>query len=74
MFELPTATEVTLTVYNTLGQVVRTLVDHTRMSAGRQRIVWDGTDAQGRALASGVYVVRLEAGKEGVTRKLTLLR
>jgi len=74
LLELPTATEVTLRVYNTLGQEVRTLVDHSRMPAGRQRIGWDGTDDQGRSLASGLYLVRLKAGGQVVVRKLTLLR
>ena len=73
-FNLPTAAEVHLVIYNTLGQAVRTLVDHDQMLAGHQRILWNGMGDEGRTLASGVYVIRLAAGKQNVARKLTLLK
>jgi flagellar hook assembly protein FlgD len=42
--------------------------------AGRQAVRWDGTDQVGRALPSGVYVARLEAGMRVETVKVVLTR
>ncbi|NNE44200.1 MAG: T9SS type A sorting domain-containing protein, partial [Gemmatimonadetes bacterium] len=64
---------VSLGVYNVTGRLVRTLVDG-RMSAGRNAVAWDGRDAQGRRLASGIYFFRLNDGERTVTRKSVLLR
>ena len=47
-----------LRIYNTLGQVVRTLV-HEVQPAGRYQVVWDSRDERGVAVASGVYLARL---------------
>lgn len=64
---------VSLKVYNTQGQLVRTLVDEV-LSAGRYVARWDGCGARGRRVASGVYFYRLEIENEQATRKLILLR
>ncbi len=62
-----------LEVFALTGQRVAVLREGPQ-KAGFHRLRWDGGDAQGRPLASGVYVYRL-ATSEGVqTRKLTLLR
>ena len=76
-FDLPSAAEVHLEVYNILGQKVRTLVREMR-SAGQYRVVWNGQNTAGQPLAAGVYVYRLEARHETGTfskeRKLLLLK
>ncbi|MCD6250681.1 MAG: T9SS type A sorting domain-containing protein [candidate division Zixibacteria bacterium] len=72
-FALPYATHVTLTVYNVLGQAVVTLVND-ELPAGTHGIQWRGTDQQGQAVASGVYLYRLQAGTETMTRKMMLLK
>jgi hypothetical protein len=41
---------------------------------GQTAVVWNGTDEGGRALPSGVYFARLEAGATTVTRKLLMLK
>ena len=51
-----------------------TLVDEAWMPVGRQRVTWDGTDETGRALSSGVYFYRLEAGSYAVSQRIVLLR
>jgi hypothetical protein len=51
---------VILSVYNLLGQHVRTLV-HEEQAAGRITTVWDGRNAAGSVVGSGVYFYRLEA-------------
>jgi hypothetical protein len=67
------AGKVTLTVHNVNGQVVSTLVDE-KLPAGPAIAVWDGTDAAGRSVASGVYFAKLAAGNESAFRKMTLLK
>ncbi len=64
---------VRLEIFNLLGQLVRTLV-HREQSAGMHSIVWDGTDEAARPMASGAYVVRLDAGAFVAVRKILLLR
>ena len=72
-FDLPEACHVRLAVYNTSGQRVRVLSDGAR-SAGRFNAVWNGTDDNGRNLASGVYIYRLSAGSRVFTKRMTLVR
>jgi WD40 repeat protein len=72
-FGLPESGHVRLAVYDVTGALVRTLVDETFLS-GSHSVVWDGRDANGREVASGVYVYRLTAKQGVVTRRMVLLR
>ena len=62
-----------MTVFNSLGGRVRTLVDG-ELPPGVHRAAWDGRDEAGEAAASGVYLVRLRSGSGTATRRLLLLR
>ncbi|UCD64129.1 MAG: T9SS type A sorting domain-containing protein [Candidatus Zixiibacteriota bacterium] len=73
-FELPAAANVTLEIFNILGQRVNTLVDRERLPAGAHRIDWRGTDSRGERVASGIYLYRLTAGDRAVTKKMVLLK
>ncbi|MFC1500649.1 FlgD immunoglobulin-like domain containing protein, partial [Candidatus Zixiibacteriota bacterium] len=64
---------VRLTVLNVRGQVVQTLVDDVA-GAGMHTITWEGVDASGRQVATGIYLYRLEVGRTVITRKMLLLR
>jgi hypothetical protein len=64
---------ITLTVHNVSGQLVRTLVSGA-LPAGPASAVWDGTDENGRRMASGVYLARLQVGEQNAFRKMMLLR
>ncbi len=64
---------VRLAVYNMLGQRVRVLVD-TQQEAGFYAVSWDGMDAAGVQVASGVYVYRLQVGAFHQVRKMILLK
>ena len=75
-FHVPVALageEARLTIYNLTGQRVRLLAADTRQ-AGEHRLTWDACDKQGRAVATGVYVYRLEMGEEAVYRRMLLVR
>jgi hypothetical protein len=71
-YALPEASNVTLEVYNVVGQVVRTLVaDH--QNAGRYVVQWDASNDSGHSLSSGIYFYRLMAGGEFLEVKKMLL-
>jgi len=63
----------TLKIYNVLGQVVATLADGT-FDAGEYTAVWDGKNDVGMPVGSGVYFYRLETETFKESRKMLLLR
>ena len=71
--ELERAQSLRLTVYDTRGALVATLLD-ARMSAGRHLVRWDGRNDRGRPAATGVYHVRLDAVGGGTRTTVVLLR
>lgn len=72
-YALPEAADVRLTIYNLLGQKVRTLVD-ARQNAGVFDVQWNGKNDRGISAGSGVYFYRLEAAGFRKSRKLLLLK
>ncbi len=72
-FDLPQAAEVKLHIYNTVGQLVRNLVDRA-YSTGSHKVVWNGRNDQGQLLSSGLYVYQIQAGDFKARRKLLLLK
>ena len=72
-YSIPQRATVSLEVYNLPGQEVARLVYGLR-EAGSYTVEWDGRDNADRALATGVYMYRLQAGEHVTTRKLMLLR
>ena len=73
----PVSGRVSVRVYDLAGRVVATLVDE-EVEPGEHVATWDGTTDSGERAASGVYFVRLEAGRlrraSAVARKLVLLK
>jgi hypothetical protein len=65
--------DVTLEIYNMLGQKVRTLFSGTR-ATGEYEAQWDGTADNGSHVASGVYFYRLRSGEFNAVRKLVMIR
>ena len=72
-YQLPEAGQVRLAIYNLLGQEVRVLVNE-RKDAGSFTATWDGSDALGRRVASGIYLYRIQAGSFSATRRMLLLK
>lgn len=72
-FALPHAGDATLAIYDTNGRLVRTLLDGT-LSAGLHQAAWDGADANGHRVASGLYYYRLSTVEGTVRRSMVMLR
>jgi hypothetical protein len=72
-YTLAAKSEVTLEIYNALGQRVRTLVDGTE-GTGVHEVVWNGMNQSGGQTASGVYFCRLRTENFTAVRKLLLVR
>ena len=64
---------VKIVIYDVAGRFVRELMSGPQ-AAGRHEALWDGTDARGTPLASGVYFVRMSAGSGTYTKKMVLLK
>ncbi|MCM2271461.1 MAG: T9SS type A sorting domain-containing protein [candidate division Zixibacteria bacterium] len=71
-FGLPTPQLVRLELYNILGQRIGTLANGA-YEAGYHQIDWDG-QLDGQPVASGVYLVRLDAGPFHATRKMMVVK
>lgn len=72
-YSLKEQAPVTLKIYNTLGQEVRTLVNADE-PAGMKFVLWDGRDNAGHSVSSGIYIYRLQAGKFIQSRKMLMLK
>ncbi len=70
---LPVAGPVLLDVYDAAGRRVRELLDET-LDPGQHVVTWDGRDDAGRALGSGLYVLRMRAGGASDSRRLLLVK
>jgi len=67
------ASPVSIEIYNVKGQLVKTLVNDSK-EAGTHSVVWNGMDGNGRAVSSGVYYYKMNAGKYSSTRKMILMK
>jgi len=72
-FNLPEKSKVTIQIYNVRGELISTLLNK-EIEPGRHKIVWDGKNNRGVAVASGVYIYRVAAGKFKDARRMTLLK
>jgi hypothetical protein len=73
-FDLGKRLNIDVSIFDVEGRLVRTLVNEER-DQGTHRIQWDGADARGNLVATGVYFARLVAGSNRVfTKKLILLK
>jgi hypothetical protein len=72
-YQLSRPGKISLKVYNSVGQLVRILVDEPQ-AAGRHSSQWNGRDEAGREVSSGVYLYRLEAGGEAATGRMAVVK
>ncbi len=72
-YSLPEAVNTVVRIYDLRGALVRTLVDEHH-EAGYYKIIWDGKDARGQQVASGLYLIHIQAGDFKDSRKMVLVR
>jgi len=68
-FDLPRTERVLIRIFDVLGREVITLFEGMK-TRGSHSLTWNGRDAAGKIVSSGVYLLRLEAGKEVAVRKM----
>lgn len=72
-FQLPAEDRVTLKIYNSLGQLVKILLD-SKLNAGEYNVHWDGLDDHCQQVASGIYFYELKSDDYRELRKALLIR
>jgi fibronectin type 3 domain-containing protein len=70
---LAAAGQAKLNIYNTRGQLVKTLVNDV-LEAGKNYATWNGTDSNDNPVTSGIYFYQLETGNQTTTRKMVMLK
>jgi len=66
---------VTLRLFDARGRLVRTLLEnHATVVPGSSSVPWDGTDANGRLVSSGIYYYQIEAMDRRVAKRLVVVR
>ncbi len=73
-FTLPSASPVSLKIYDVSGKVVRDLVSGQTMEEGTQQVMWDGRDDDGQVVSAGVYFYKLSAGDFSETKRMVLVK
>ncbi len=72
-FSLPSRTNVSIEIFNTIGQRVKTL-HNGELSAGSYNVTWDGSNESGSQVASGVYMYRLTTDNYTASKKMILMK
>ncbi len=72
-FTIPDDSTVRLAIYNSVGQLMRVLVDE-RLAAGHYRAQWQGRSDGGKPAASGVYFASLTAGQDAAQQSIILIK
>lgn len=72
-YDLPNPGHVNVTIYNILGQKVKTLVNE-HQEAGHKWVNWDGKDDGGKEVASGIYFYKIKTAEFEKTKKMVLLK
>ena len=72
-FSLPRSDDVTVTIYNLMGQQIKVLMN-SNLEYGYHTVTWNGLDQLGRPVASGVYFSELRTRNFRKTKKMLLLK
>jgi hypothetical protein len=73
-FSLPDQAQVSLEIFNTLGEKVRTLIHSETYQRGYYNVAWDGKDSNAKTAPSGMYFYRIVAGQNVKTVKMLLMK
>ena len=72
-FTLDQTADVNLSIYNMLGQKVRTLTNGSK-NAGTHTLEWNGLDEMGQNVSTGIYLYRLTSGSKSITKKMAFMK
>ena len=72
-FDLPMASDIALSIYDISGRLVASRY-YPEMAPGSHTIIWDSNKIEGHELPSGIYLYKLQAGRNTGTRKMVLLK
>ncbi|MCC7430514.1 carboxypeptidase regulatory-like domain-containing protein [bacterium] len=72
-FAVPEFSSVKITVYNALGQLVKTLANQNFVQ-GTHNVVWNGTNENGKQVSSGIYFYRFETANYSQTKRMLFLK
>ena len=70
---LPKSSEVSLTIYNSLGQEIKTIVNKEQ-NAGEYSVVWNSKDNNGKGVSSGVYFYRMRSDGFTSVKRMLLIK
>jgi hypothetical protein len=73
-FDLAAPTRVDVAIYDIAGRLIKSLSNDQPFPAGPVSLLWQGNDQTGRAVASGTYLYRIQAGQLVQTDRITLVR
>ncbi len=73
-YEIPAESRVELAIYDVMGRLVKTLRSGELETGGFHDVVWQGKDEKGRAVSSGVYLYRIQAGAFSAARRMVLMK
>ena len=72
-YTLPKRSRVVISIYNVLGQEVKTIINREQ-EYGYHSITWDGIDNKGKQMSSGVYFARMNSNSFSQTKKMLLVK
>ncbi len=72
-FRIPEAERVSIQVFNSMGEKVRTLINETKNPGGYQ-VLWDGMSDSGQQLSAGTYLIVLQAGDQILRKKSVFIK
>jgi hypothetical protein len=73
-FVLPQSAHCTIEVFNISGRKIKTLLNEPVAGEELTSVLWQGDDAQGKPVASGIYFYKMRAGKYTATKKMILMK
>ena len=73
-YKVSDATDASIVIYNTKGQIVKTFDELAVNENGNGSTEWDGSDSAGNQVSSGIYFYKLTAGQETYTSKMIMAK
>jgi M6 family metalloprotease-like protein len=72
-FDMPQAGKANVQIFNLRGQLVKTILND-QIAGGNQKLVWNGSDANNKDVASGVYFFRIKTDTQTIQKKMILMK